>query len=162
MNGSSEVRRLVSSGLISKDEYILKGFLEELERMIKVNQVGELELVKVISHLIDNPPLDRENNPRFITIGHIKTTLDQNRENERRRNEDEEYQKKRKAWVKDTFGVPKCWAVQERFLTLKNPTEFDKQQVLDSIREEMSKYQKGSPMYKEWMKAGLAWKEVRI
>ena len=162
MSAAKEVKRLVSSGLVGRDEYIVKGFVEELERMIRAASILERELVDAITSLIDNPPLDNQGNPRFITVPHIRVRVDHGRTVALRKDSDDQYQSERKSWVRDAKGVPECWKIQERYLTLNHPTEADKQAVLDSIREEMLKYPKGSEMYGLWMKAGKTWKEVRV
>ena len=162
MSTKNEVKRLATCGLISKDEYVIDGFAEELDRMMSNARISEMELVGAINSLIDSPAKDHNGEPRFVTTSHIKSRVDYNREQETRRDKDEKYQSERKSWAKDFKGVPECWKEQERYLGLSHPTEADKQRVLDAIREEMVKHPNGSEMYSLWMKAGKTWKEVRV
>ncbi len=162
MSTPQEIKRLALCGLISKDEYVIKGFTQEINRMMEAADISERELNEAISSLIDNPAKDSSGNPRFVTTSHIRGRVDYNREMDRRKQKEEDYKSERKAWTRDAKGVPEAWKAQERYLTLNHPTEADKQLVLDEIRKEMVKYPKGSELYKLWMTAGKTWNEVRV
>jgi len=162
MDVEREVTRLAFCGLLSKEAVVISGFAEEVGRMAEVNDISEGELVRAINSLIDSPVKDHSGEPKFVTTAHIKTRVDYYRDQDQRMDDGERYKRDRAKWDKDKAGIPECWKVQEAYLMLDNPTEEDKQKVLDSIREEMKKYPVDSEMYNLWMKAGKTWKEVRV
>jgi hypothetical protein len=162
MSTLREINRLALGGLISKDQYIIDGFTEEVERMMQSQGITDRELVDAVNSLIDSPVKDRNGDPQFVTVAHLRTRVDYIREHQRRKYQEDAHKVQREGWKKHATGVPACWNVQMEYLELRDPTEADKQRVLDSIREEMNRYEKGSEMYKLWMEAGLTWKGVRV
>ena len=161
MSTIREIERLSVCGLLSKDEYVVKGFAEEIDRMMDAAGISSLELVNAINSLIDNPAKDGSGNPRFVTTSHIRGRVDYNREMDRRQQKDEDYKSERKAWTRDDKGVPDGFKACMVYLDIRDPKPEDRQKVVDAIRLEMVRHPKGSELYGLWMTAGKTWKEVR-
>ncbi len=157
MSTIREIERLSVCGLLSKDEYVVKGFAEEIDRMMDAAGISSLELVNAINSLIDNPAKDSSGNPRFVTTSHIRGRVDYNREMDRREKKDEDYKSERKAWTRDDKGVPDGFKACMVYLDIRDPKPEDRQKVVDAIRLEVQKHPKGSELRREWIKAGEVW-----
>ncbi len=149
--------RLSNCGLVSKDEYVIKGFAEEIDRMMHAASISERELVEAVSSLIDNPSKDNAGNPRFVTTAHIRGRVDYNREMDRRKQKEEDYKSERKTWTRDDKGVPDGFKACMVYLDIRDPKPEDRQKVVDAIRLEVQKHPKGSELRREWIKAGEVW-----
>ena len=91
MDTLKEVNRLAKCGMISRDEYVIKGLSEELDRMCDKAGIKYIELAEAINSLIDNPPKDSNGEPRFVSTSHIRGRVDYNREMNSRKKKDEDY-----------------------------------------------------------------------
>ena len=157
MSTPQEIKRLALCGLISKDEYVIKGFTQEINRMMKAAGISDRELVDAVNSLIDNPAKDGSGNPRFVTTSHIRGRVDYNREMDRREKKDEDYKSERKVWKRDSSGIPAASRACMAYLDIRDPKPEDREKVVDAIREEVARHPKGSELRREWIKAGEVW-----
>lgn len=157
-----EARRLARCRLLNNDDAVVRGFAAELADMMKRADITETELVSAVSAIIDNPPKDKNGGIQWISTGHIKIWVDQHRTEAMRRLQLEKYERQKAEWRsygKDEPGY-RVWCMCRDYLYMREPTEADRERVVDAIREEAKRHPPGSELRKNWITAGTVWSQM--